>query len=63
MSFHFGRAVRSYVDFYRGFRLSVTASLLFGAPLTWEPFAAPQAVFSLAVVVCLAWGMILARST
>lgn len=94
VSFHFGRAVRSYADFYRGFGLSVTAYLLFGALLTWELpkllvaspelfrtitigfmavqiagvalclvyFAAPQAVCSLAVVVCLVWGMMLARS-
>lgn len=92
--FAFGRSMRSYGDFYRGFGLLVTAYLLFAAViafelprllepspqsfrlvaaaffvvqliaaiLSWTCFASPPGIFSTAVVLCIAWGMWVARA-
>ena len=35
-TFHFGKVVRSYADFYRGFGLFVTVYLLFAALIAWQ---------------------------
>ena len=57
------RVLATSPDAFRTIAVGLFAVQLVTAVLSWMYFALPPAVLSTAVVLCLAWGLVLARSS